>query len=476
MLELINRLERFANETPSKIAYSIDSESITYSELFCSVKYYADLLKRQGTSPVMLIGHKQVSFLVAMLACIGASRAYIPVDTGTPKERIEKIFNITGTNLVLTFDKTNSFDTFSAVTLKSLEKFSREPLQSSGNTTAYIIFTSGSTGNPKGVPISYKNLDNFMKWISRIEPLNGYEDITVLNQALFSFDLSVADIYYSLFNGHTLAALEHQDLGSFSYVFDTFNQKKPNVMVVTPTFVRLCLTDKSFCQERFPFLRCIYFCGEVLEPTTVRKLFVRFPNLKILNAYGPTEATSAVSAVLITPKIAEESENLPVGSLGDFATEIEIIDGEIVLKGKSVFHGYLGGEVGGYFEENGIDCYCTGDNGKIENGMLYCLGRSDRQIKVNGYRVELDEIERHIDSVKGVTACGVVASYTSNGKLRCINAFVCGEGINEQQIRNKLKSSLPPYMIPKNIKIVDKLAVNRNGKIDRRALIENEKC
>lgn len=336
--------------------------------------------------------------------------------------------------------------------------------------------TSGSTGNPKGVPISYKNLDNFMKWISRIEPLNGYEDITVLNQALFSFDLSVADIYYSLFNGHTLASLEHQDLGSFSYVFDTFNQKKPNVMVVTPTFVRLCLTDKSFCQERFPFIRCIYFCGEVLEPTTVRKLFVRFPNLKILNAYGPTEATGAVSAVLITSKIAEESENLPVGSLGDFATEIEIIDGEIVLKGKSVFHGYLGGEVGGYFEENGIDCYCTGDNGKIENGMLYCLGRSDRQIKVNGYRVELDEIERHIDSVKGVTACGVVASYASNGKLRCINAFVCGEGINEQQIRNKLKSSLPPYMIPKNIKIVDKLAVNRNGKIDRRALIENEEC
>lgn len=476
MLELISKLERFAKETPSKIAYTIDGESITYSELFCKAEHYGNLLKRQGTSPIMLLGHKQVDFLVTMLACIIANRAYIPVDTSIPEERIEKIFNITETKLVLTFDKTKNFKAFSAVELEALEKYSQEPLQSSNNTTAYMIFTSGSTGNPKGVPIGYKNLDNFIKWISRIEPLNGYKDITVLNQALFSFDLSVADIYYSLFNGHTLAALDRQDLGSFGYVFDTINEKKPNVMVVTPTFARLCLTDKSFCQEKFPFLKCIYFCGEVLESATVRKLFARFPNLKILNAYGPTEATSAVSAMLITPKIAEENESLPVGRLGEFATKIEIIDGEIVLKGKSVFHGYLGEETGGYFEENGVDCYCTGDNGKIENDMLYCLGRSDRQIKVNGYRVELDEIERQIDCVKGVTACGVVASYASSGKLRCINAFVCGKGISEQQIRNKLKAALPPYMLPKNIKIVDKLAVNRNGKIDRRALIENEKC
>lgn len=475
MLELINKLKYYAKTIPNNIAYTIDNDSITYSMLYHKAEHYGKLLKQQGSSPVMLIGHKQVNFLIAMLACIIAERAYIPTDVSTPTERIKKIIDTTEAKLVFCFDESLDCQALSAVTLDSLEEFNQEAVPLSSNTTAYIIFTSGSTGNPKGVPISYTNLDNFIKWISRIDPLNTYKNVTVMNQALFSFDLSVTDIYYSLFGGHTLTALEHQNIENFGYVFDTIAKKEPNIMVITPTFAKLCLMDKSFCQENFPFLKCIYFCGEALEPAMVCKLFIRFPNLKILNAYGPTEATSAVSAILITPEIAESSATLPVGRIGEFATDIEIIDGEIVLKGKSVFHGYIGNEIGGHYEENGVDCYRTGDNGKIENGMLYCLGRCDRQIKINGYRVELDEIEGQIGSISGVTACGVVASSIPSGKIKCINAFVSGKGITECMIRSKLKKILPSYMIPKNIKIVDSLAINRNGKIDRKVLIENER-
>ena len=153
---------------------------------------------------------------------------------------------------------------------------------------------------------------------------------------------------------------------------------------------------------------------------------------------------------------------------------VEIADGEIVLKGKSVFHGYIGGIEDGHFIENGIDCYRTGDNGKAENNLLYCLGRCDRQIKMNGYRIELDEIESCISSIDGVTACAVVPSHASSGKIKNIGAYVSGNNIDEQLIRDELKKSLPTYMIPKTISIVDRLTVNENGKTDRKALVKND--
>lgn len=474
MTEVLNRLAFHANNSPDQIAYTIKNNNITYGELYLKSCTYAEYLKRQGCGPVMLVGHKEIEFFIGIFACMIAQRAYIPIDISIPKERIQKIISSTGTDLIISSDSDFSLSGEKVLRLANLNKFANNSIHTSDNSTAYIIFTSGSTGEPKGVPISYENLDNFAAWISGIEPLNQYKNITVLNQALFSFDLSVADIYYAIFNGHTLAALDRQDIAGFDTVFATISEKKPSVMVVTPTFAKLCLTDKDFCHEHFPFIKCIYFCGEVLENSTVKKLFSRFPNIKIINAYGPTEATSAVSAILITDNMANDYSPLPVGEIGKFATDIEIYDDEIVLKGKSVFSGYTNSLAGGHFVENGVNCYKTGDNGKIENGFLYCLGRRDRQVKLNGYRVELDEIESRIDEVEGVTACAVVPLYSQSGKLRKISAFVCGN-TDANNIRNDLRQSLPSYMIPTKIDIVDKLSINRNGKIDRKALARNEK-
>lgn len=474
MIEIIQKLKLLSNSYPDRVAYTINDDSITYSDLWNKASFYGDLLQKQGSGPVTLIGHKEIDFIVAVISCLIAERAYIPIDISLPDERIKKIVSVTETDLIISFSGRIKVGDKESLFLSELESFRDCGIKASGNDTAYIIFTSGSTGEPKGVPISYDNLENFARWISGLVPLNSYNNITVLNQALFSFDLSVADIYYSLFNGHTLAALDKQDICSFDTVFRTIREKEPDLMVITPTFAKICLTDKSFCRESFPFIKCIYFCGEVLEPATVKKLFLRFPNLQIINAYGPTEATSAVSAVLITEEIANSQTNLPVGETDNLATEVEITDGEIVLKGKSVFHGYIGGIEGGHFVENGIDCYRTGDKGKIENNLLYCLGRCDRQIKMNGYRIELDEIESCIGKIDGVTACAVVPSYASSGKIKHIGAYVSGKGIDEQLIRDELKKSLPTYMIPKTINIVDRLAVNENGKTDRKALVKND--
>mgnify|MGYP002515285394 CR=1 FL=1 len=206
--------------------------------------------------------------------------------------------------------------------------------ENSENENAYVIFTSGSTGEPKGVPVSYKNLDNFIEWITKLSPLNEFEHASVLNHASFSFDLSTAAIYYSLFGGHNLVQIENT--ADFEKLFSEIKENKVNVIVATPTFLRLCLLNKDFSEENYPFIKCIYFCGEMLQKSLVKEIFKRFPKMKIINAYGPTEAASAVSAIEITEEILEKEELLPVGKISSAATEITVENGEIVLKGKSV--------------------------------------------------------------------------------------------------------------------------------------------
>lgn len=466
---MINRIKKVVELNPNKIAYKVNNESITYNELWNQAYKYALYLKKQGTSPVIIYGHKSINIVISILACIIADRTYVPVDSSTPLKRLNQIIELTNSLLILT-DEDVSFEKIDCLCLCELKQYENCDIKQNKNDIVYIIFTSGSTGIPKGVPISKTNLNSFINWISNLKPLSNYRSINVLNQANFSFDLSVADLYYSLSNGHTLISFNSDIQANYSEIFDIMPEI--NVAVMTPTFMKLCLLNKDFNEINYPNFKCIYFCGEQLEVKTVEKIFEVFPNLKIINAYGPTEATSAVSGILIEKEMLKNKELLPVGEVGNFATNIEIIDNEIVLKGKSVFSGYLGNYIGGYYKENNINCYKTGDIGYIENGRLYCKGRKDSQVKYKGYRIELNDIEYNINLITGVRECAVVAKYNDNLIVKSIKAFVVYNNQDVDYIKNELKKNIPSYMIPKTIKIVDKLPINKNGKIDRKVLSE----
>lgn len=467
---MINKINKIVEKNPNKIAYKVNDEYITYKDLWSYAYDYAQLLKRQGTSPVIIYGHKNISVVVSILACILADRTYVPVGSCTPLYRVKKIVEITNSSLVLT-DNNVKLENIDCYNLDGLKKYENCDIKENKNDIVYMIFTSGSTGIPKGVPISKTNLNNFIDWISNLDPLCEYKDINVLNQASFSFDLSVADLYYSLCNGHTLVALDSDIHEDFNEVFNLMSEI--DVAVMTPTFMKLCLLNEDFNDKKYPNFKCVYFCGEQLEVKTVQKIFAAFPNLKIINAYGPTEATSAVSAITITKEMANKLKLLPVGEVSTFATDIEIIDDEIVLKGKSVFGGYLADYIGGFYKENGINCYKTGDIGYIEDGKLYCKGRKDSQVKYKGYRIELNDIEYNINLIKGVKECAVVAKYNEDSVVKTIKAFVVVEdGIDNNYVKQELEKYIPGYMMPKTIKIIDKLPINQNGKIDRKALSE----
>ncbi len=447
-------------------ACKIGENELTYGELFSKAKNYASLLKKQGSSPVIIYGRKTIDTVISIIACILAKRTYIPLDLNSPISRVESIARIADATLVIT-DESININGADCVTLDGLSRFSHlKEKESVCGDIVYIIFTSGTTGTPKGVPISNANLRSFITWISAFYPLDNYRSINVMNQAEFCFDLSVADFYYALCNGHKLISYEANTVP----VADFIAKNSINYMVITPTFARLCLLDEKFNADDCPSLKCIYFCGETLEKKTAERLFENFPELCIIYAYGPTEATSAVSAVVITADMINAEEPLPIGKDGTHATEICVEDGEIVLKGDSVFGGYLGASLKSHYVENGKNCYKTGDLGEIKNSFLYYHGRMDSQIKYKGYRIELGDIESNICKIDGVTEAAVIAK-KSGDTIKGIFAYVVASNdINESSIKTALSNTLPKYMMPKKIKIIEKMPMTNNKKLDRKAL------
>lgn len=451
---MIFEIKELGERYKNNIAYTAGGKNFTYCKLFEKAKEISSEILKEKAASAIIFGSRNFETMAAIIACVLSKTAYIPVDMNLPESRKEKIVKNSGASLIIDCSEEKI----------SFKKIKEENCE---NENAYVIFTSGSTGEPKGVPVSYENLDNFIEWITKLSPLNEFEHVVVLNHASFSFDLSTAAIYYSLFGGHNLVQVENT--ADFEKMFSEIKENKVNVIVATPTFLRLCLLNKDFSEENYPFIKCIYFCGEMLQKSLVKEIFKRFPKMKIINAYGPTEAASAVSAIEITEEILEKEELLPVGKISSAATEITVENGEIVLKGKSVSKGYLSGETGGFYKENGKNCFKTGDMGFIENGKLYCKGRFDSQIKYKGYRIELSEIEANISSVSGTENCAVIVKRNPEGEVRLIKAFVSGN-VSEEEIRKKLSENLPEYMIPKSIKKLDFIPFNKNGKIDRKEL------
>lgn len=445
----------------NRIAYKNGNTSITFEKLYSDAKKLAKELSLQGTGPVVLYGHKEIMMITGIVACIFAGRAYVPIDVSMPEERIKEIINQSGASFII-----NAGEGICPVACNV-----KEDLFGTNN-IAYYIFTSGSTGKPKGIPISYSNLKNFCNWIVSLDGFKIATQEVVLNQANFNFDLSVVDIFFSLLNGHTLIGLCKEDQNDYERLFSIVKKETVSFMVLTPTFLNILLSEPEFNSVHYPFLKCIYLCGEVLSPKIALKALNRFPELILINAYGPTEATSAVSAVTVTENICKLYDTIPIGKMTNNATQIALEENEIVLSGPSVFSGYLGDIRGGYEIRNGINTYRTGDLGYIIDDYLFFNGREDYQIKYKGYRIELEEIENVVMNIPDVNECIVVPKFDANGKVLFLKAYFTGEIESLQKLKALMLEKLPAYMIPKTIKKLDRMPVNANGKIDRKEILK----
>lgn len=472
---MLNNLLTILKNGKDKIIYQINTESITYYECYQRVLELSENLKKQGTSSVIIYGHKSINQFISILACVVAKRCYIPIDVWIPKNRIEEIIWLSHSTLVIKNEEVELSE-IENLTVDELNQqyYDKVSKNTSDNKIAYIIFTSGSTGKSKGVPITYDNLNHFIEWITNLKEFKNLFDFRVLSQASFSFDLSVMDIYFSIYKNATIIAVDGKTKKDIGKLYHIIKKEKIHFLVMTPTFSKMLLLEESFQEENFPDIQYMFFCGECLEKTTAKKIQNRFSNITLINAYGPTEATCCVSLVEITASMLDQ-EYLPVGRLDTSAVKIEINNEEIVLKGKSVFNGYLGGiNSQNCFQENHLNCYKTGDLGKIKDNLLYCNGRMDNQIKYQGYRIELGDIDNNLLKVIGVREAVAIAKHKEDSSVvKFIKAFVVvDENIHEQDIKKQLSLLVPSYMIPKKIVILDSMPVNTNGKYDRKKLEE----
>lgn len=462
-----------------RTAYSCGELRLTYRELLNgTAAFFARICGTGSRAPVVLYGHKEPYMKQAMLACVFAAVPYVPIDRSAPPKRVQSILRQVGPQLLIG-DLPDAPcprilpDAGSDGSAASLTARNRD-----ADDVCYILFTSGSTGVPKGVRVSYANLDTCVRWL---RSLPQKPPACVLGQANFSFDLSVADLYLSLSFGAEHAVLTREEMRDFPLLFRRLANCGADTAVWTPSFAEFLLTDRSFTQTLLPRLRTILFCGETLRPATARRLAERFPETRILNCYGPTECTFAVTAAEITAAHTS-CDRLPVGVTkpgvrvdvtgADGRTLPEGEEGEIYISGDSVAPGYLPpADNGAFLRSASGRTYRTGDCGYVRDGLLYVTGRLDRQIKLSGYRVEPGEIENALLSLPQVRAAAVLPCTAPDGTVTALQAFVVAapEDRVAGRLRDALAAFLPSYMLPR-IRFVERIPLTENGKLDAGSL------
>ena len=485
-MNLVERIDRWAALAPEATAHISDGRTLTYGQLrrqSDALAWY--LTERLGDDrrPIAVLGHREPEMLIAFLGAVKSGRPYIPLDTALPQQRIDKILETSRAALVLSPEEIGQFSASQA------RGSARGGVQ--GDEPFYILFTSGSTGEPKGVIITLACLEHFITWMLAEQRFTELGEV-FLNQAPFSFDLSVMDLYCSLATGGTLFSISRDLIANPKELYRALTSSGVTTWVSTPSFAQMCLVEEKFSEAMLPRVQRFLFCGETLTPQTAAHLLKRFPRAQVWNTYGPTEATVATSSIRIDATILEQCSLLPVGRPMP-GTEIFIVNGnrevlpanqrgEIIIAGPNVSPGYLAEPeltAGAFFQHHGQRAYRTGDFGRFRDNLLFFEGRMDEQIKLSGYRIEIGDVEANLRALATVRDA-VVVPVVKDGAAQSLAAFVLLAARDEashfnlsHRLRTQLGQRLPAYMLPRKFVFLDAFPMTTNGKVDRASLAKS---
>ena len=503
--DMIEAIEHFAQVQPDFPVYDILGQVHTYGDLKKDSDSLAAQIDRLGLpdkSPVVVFGGQEYEMLATFVALTKSGHAYIPIDSHSALERVAAIVEVAEPSLIIAINDFPLVDVatpiFSAEQVHTAfrEGASYElsyPVQ--GDDNYYIIFTSGTTGKPKGVQISHNNLLSFTNWMITDKEFATPERPQMLAQPPYSFDLSVMYWAPTLALGGTLFALPSAVTQDFKQLFETILSLPIAIWTSTPSFADMALLSDDFNSQKLPQLTHFYFDGEELTVKTAQKLRDRFPQARIINAYGPTEATVALSAVAVTDEMLQNYKRLPIGyTKADSPTFV--IDeegqkvpngqqGEIIVCGPAVSKGYLNNPektAEAFFEFEGLPAYHTGDVGSMtDEGLLLYGGRMDFQIKFNGFRIELEDVSQNLNKSKYIDSAVAVPRYNKDQKVQNLLAYVIlKDGVAEQfereiditkAIKEDLQAIMMSYMMPSKFLYRETLPLTPNGKIDIKGLI-----
>lgn len=499
---LIDQIDSYAISDGSKIAYHYENQQNTYGELKAYSDALAEHIDAMGlpiNQPIIVFGGKSFEMIATFIGVVKSGHAYIPVDVNSPKERLEMINKIAEPVAVIAVaDLPVAMPNVPTISKAELDQIFLERVNYhlthavSDDQTFYIIFTSGTTGVPKGVQISYNNLKSFVDWMVG-DDFKLPTELQMLQQPAYSFDLSVMSLYPTLVRGGVLQVLSKKTTDNFIVLFTALRSLSINVWVSTPSFVDICLLESTFDQQHYPQLTHFLFCGEELTHQTAAALKKRFPDAHVFNTYGPTESTVAITQIEITNEILDTYDRLPIGYV-KAGMQATVVDdkkmpvangqkGELVIDGVGVSKGYINNPEKNaqvFYKVGNANAYQTGDITSIdENGLLKYFGRKDFQIKLNGFRIELEDVSGIISKEAHIKQAVVVPKYNAQHTVSMLIAYIVPEDNDFKSelaltaaIKKNLSTMMMAYMIPQKLVYRKSLPLSTNGKIDIKAVIK----
>ena len=492
---LVEAFEQRVNKQPDAIALSCDGLQITYRELNKRSNIIAHALIDKGVkpeTPIVLSCTVSESVIIGIFAILKAGAAYVPIDPTYPKQRIDDIVTASEVTLALVDEEgQRALDFYEGVEtivipdiVTTCSDKTNPSVALSIDNLAYIIYTSGSTGKPKGVLITH---DNVLSLVFQNEAVYdfGPSNVWPLLHS-YCFDVSVWEIMSSLLFGGKLCVVDADKRRNFPAINQLLVEEKVSILNQTPTAFYNLANEVIEKNNDLPHLRHVIFAGEKLEFSKLSAWSDRFPHVELVNMYGITEITVHASHyVLPQDNLPFESViGRPLSSLEFYVLNEELqrcpvgVPGELYVSGRGLARGYIHQQrltaerfLPDAYGELGARMYRSGDAAKyLPNGELVYLGRLDKQVKVRGFRIELDEIEITLRKITGVKDAVVVAK----GEPSQLIAYIVSDEyeIKYETIREEISRKLPEYMVPSLFSKIDALPLNSNGKIDYQALPE----
>ncbi len=482
-----------ARAHPENLALRVSGRDYSYGELASLIGGAASALG--DVRKVVVLASRTLGTYVGVLAACWSGAAYIPLSpTKLPDERLALILKMLQPD-ALVVDAAGLARLTPALRaiappvildlsgeLDSLpEDKVSAPVVRGARDLAYLIFTSGTTGVPKGVEITLGSVAQFLEAMRlRIEPVASDR---ISQTSELSFDVSVFEMFIAWGSGASVFVLPSSQLMSPSrFIMD----HALTIWSSVPSIAAFMRGIKMLKPGIFPSLRYSVFCGEALPYPLAEAWQAAAPNSVVENLYGPTEATvycvgaTAGPDFPPTPKLNLVPSGFPLPGV-----EVAVVDESLkfLQAGEVGQLAISGGQLAkGYYNEpeltrqrfptiGGKRWYLTGDlTRQDERGAFHHLGRMDRQIKILGQRVELEEIEAHLRSISDSDNVAVVAWPIEDGLVQGVVGFTSGVYILPEKLLDSLRRRLPSYMVPRRILQLDGLPINSSGKIDRKAL------
>ncbi|MCW1413753.1 amino acid adenylation domain-containing protein [Rhizobium sp. 1AS11] len=514
LIDVVASIDEIAASFPDRIAIKHGAEELTYGELRLLSDKIASTLREHSAEGriVGYFGDRNPHWAATVIAILKSGSTYLPLDPSLPTSRISFMIEQSGCTLIIGPERPEELGLFQENSKGRRQFLTVQTALHGGPASpgmpalaeghlAYILFTSGSTGRPKGVMVKRAGLNNHLR--AKMDALELSEKDCVAQTASHSFDISLWQLLAGLCVGSCVAIIDDSTVRSPTALLRALQANRVTIAQFVPSVLAVFveyLQSLSVTERFLRALRMVSTVGEPLTPALAHGWLTLFPRVPILNHYGPTECADGVTHHFISLPPSTAETYLPIGKpIANL--RVYVVNGsrlcktgevgEICVSGVGVADGYINDGVRSkdVFLSNPFSdhpsyrqLYKTGDLGRIRaDGLLECLGRRDRQIKIRGHRIELGEIESRLCAHPLVSAAVAVTPVNESVKLtareithtgretgpRRILAYVSAPAeLSEGELRSFAAETLPAYMLPERLIRVDRMPITRNGKVD----------